>query len=129
MTKRKRTKGKTMIYKTLHRKLNIEQHKPHSKRGGELRCSGWVRNFCFTCGASRVNLITNHVMVQTVKLSKCLLQINHYEHVNQYIYVSFHVLPHLTLKVMGSYWHPSSLKACFIRSGAVFKLFNLNLLL
>jgi len=29
MTKRKRTKGQTMIYKTLHRKLKIEQHEPH----------------------------------------------------------------------------------------------------
>jgi hypothetical protein len=27
MIKRKRTKGQTTIYKTLHRKLNIEQHK------------------------------------------------------------------------------------------------------
>ena len=26
MVKRKRIKGKTMIYKTLHRKLKIEQH-------------------------------------------------------------------------------------------------------
>jgi len=29
MTKRKVTKRQTMIYKTLHRKLKIEQHKPH----------------------------------------------------------------------------------------------------
>ena len=28
MTKRKETKGQTMIYKTLHRKLKIEQHEP-----------------------------------------------------------------------------------------------------
>jgi hypothetical protein len=25
-----------MIYKTLHRKLKIEQHEPHKKTGGEL---------------------------------------------------------------------------------------------
>ena len=25
----KRTKGETMIYKTLHRELKIEQHEPH----------------------------------------------------------------------------------------------------
>ena len=33
MTKRKRTKGQTMIYKALHRKLYIKiyQHKPHLK--------------------------------------------------------------------------------------------------
>jgi len=30
MTKRKRTEGRTMIYKILHRKLKIEQHEPHS---------------------------------------------------------------------------------------------------
>jgi len=29
MTKRKRTKGQTTIYKTLHRKLKIEQHEPN----------------------------------------------------------------------------------------------------
>jgi hypothetical protein len=34
VTKRKRTKGQTMICKILHRKLKIEQHKPHSKKGG-----------------------------------------------------------------------------------------------
>ena len=29
MTKRKKTKGQTTIYKTLHRKLKIEQHGLH----------------------------------------------------------------------------------------------------
>ena len=29
MAKRKRTKGQSMIYKILHRKLKIEQHEPH----------------------------------------------------------------------------------------------------
>ena len=33
MTKRKRTKGQSIIYKTLHRKLKIEQHEPHKKCG------------------------------------------------------------------------------------------------
>ena len=33
MTKRKRTKGQTIIYKTLHRKQKIEQRKPHQKPG------------------------------------------------------------------------------------------------
>ena len=33
MTKRKGTKGQTTIYKTLHRKLKIEQHEPHWKPG------------------------------------------------------------------------------------------------
>jgi hypothetical protein len=30
-TKRKRAKGQAKIYKTLHRKLKIEQHEPHKK--------------------------------------------------------------------------------------------------
>jgi len=29
MTKGKQTKGKTMIYKTVYRKLKIEYHEPH----------------------------------------------------------------------------------------------------
>jgi len=31
MAKRKRTKGQTLIYEILHRKLRIEQHLPHYK--------------------------------------------------------------------------------------------------
>ena len=31
ITKRKRTKGQTMIYKIIHRKLKIEQHETHYK--------------------------------------------------------------------------------------------------
>jgi hypothetical protein len=33
-------KPHTMIHKTLHRKLKIEQHEPHYKTGVELRCCG-----------------------------------------------------------------------------------------
>jgi hypothetical protein len=33
MAKRKRTKGQTTSYKTLHRKLKIERHEPHKKAG------------------------------------------------------------------------------------------------
>jgi hypothetical protein len=33
LPKRKRKKGRTMIYKTLHRKLKIEQHEPYKKPG------------------------------------------------------------------------------------------------
>jgi hypothetical protein len=33
MTKRKSTKEQTTIYKTLHWKLDIEQHEPHKKPG------------------------------------------------------------------------------------------------
>jgi hypothetical protein len=34
-----------MIYKTLHRKLNIETHEPEQITGGELWCSGRVGIF------------------------------------------------------------------------------------
>jgi hypothetical protein len=33
MAKRKRTKGQTTIYKTVHRKLKMEQHEPTKNRG------------------------------------------------------------------------------------------------
>jgi len=43
MIKRKKTKGQTMIYKTLHRKIKIKQHEQHyMKIGGEFGCSGRV---------------------------------------------------------------------------------------
>jgi hypothetical protein len=34
----RRKKGQTVIYKTIHRKLKIEQHEPTLKTGGELGC-------------------------------------------------------------------------------------------
>jgi hypothetical protein len=34
---KKKEKGQTTIYITLHRKLKIKQHKPPLKTGGELR--------------------------------------------------------------------------------------------
>ena len=40
MVKRKRTKGQTILYKTLHIKLKIEQHEPHLKpevNSGDLK--------------------------------------------------------------------------------------------
>ena len=42
-------KNQTGIYKTLHRKLNVEQHNP-TQTGGELRCSRRVnRSFYISC--------------------------------------------------------------------------------
>jgi uncharacterized protein YxeA len=41
MTKRRRTKGQTMRYKTLHRKLKIEQHEPHQKLGSSYAQKGY----------------------------------------------------------------------------------------
>ena len=42
MSKGKSTKGQLLIYKTLHIKLNVEQHEPTFNPGGELCCSGRV---------------------------------------------------------------------------------------
>ena len=39
-----------MIYKTLLRKLKIEQSEPHKKLGSKLRCSGRVSMSCSTSG-------------------------------------------------------------------------------
>jgi hypothetical protein len=36
MEKRKRTKGQRMMYKAVHRKLTIEQHKSHLKPGVQI---------------------------------------------------------------------------------------------
>jgi len=57
VAKRKMTKGKTMIYKTLHRKLKTEQQQPHTKL-----CDFRVKSSCSTCGARRGSLATNHVI-------------------------------------------------------------------
>jgi hypothetical protein len=46
MAKHKKIKEQTLIYKILHRKLNIEQHEPHNKNMGEHRCSGKVCSSC-----------------------------------------------------------------------------------
>jgi hypothetical protein len=40
IAKIKGTKRETTIYKTLHRKIKIEQHEPHKKPGGELKLVG-----------------------------------------------------------------------------------------
>ena len=69
MANRKRAKGQTMIYKTLHRKQNIEQHKYHKKR----RFSGNGSRFCYTSGTLRVTCVTNPFnqdMVTTLKRSR-----------------------------------------------------------
>jgi hypothetical protein len=47
------TKRPTVIYKTLHRKLRIEQHKSHC----ELRCSGRVSSSCSTSDTCHVTVI------------------------------------------------------------------------
>jgi hypothetical protein len=37
------------IYKTPLKRLQFEQHEPHFKTGGDLRCSGKVGNSWSTC--------------------------------------------------------------------------------
>ena len=51
-----KTKSQTTIYKT----LKIDQHEPHLKSGGELRCSGMIGSSCFINYTRRVTLVTNH---------------------------------------------------------------------
>ena len=50
MAKRKRTKGQTTIYYTLHRTLEIEQHEPGAPEG--------YANPSSTCDTLRVTLVT-----------------------------------------------------------------------
>jgi hypothetical protein len=47
-----------VIYKTPHKKLNIEQHEPHLKTGCEFRCTGRVNSSYSTCGTR----LTNHTI-------------------------------------------------------------------
>jgi hypothetical protein len=56
---KKFTKRQTLIYKTLHRKLKLEQLKPR----GKLVCSGRESSSCSTCGTCRVTLVTNPMYI------------------------------------------------------------------
>ena len=48
---KKKSKGLTLIYKTIHRRLTMEHHQSHIKpRWGELRCSGSTSSSCSTNG-------------------------------------------------------------------------------
>ena len=59
----KKTKEPIVIYKTLHRKLQIEQHKHHLKpRMNSCYVSGRVSRSCSTSGTHRVTLVTNSVI-------------------------------------------------------------------
>jgi hypothetical protein len=58
-TQWQKDKGPTTIYKTLHRKLKIEQSNTNpTKTGAELRCSRRVSSSCSTSGTRRVTLAT-----------------------------------------------------------------------
>jgi len=74
-----------MIYKTPHRKLNVEQREPQLKAEGELRCSGGVRSSCSTYGTRHVTLglfvsVTHH------HKRICLIQSKYNDHIiKQYL--------------------------------------------
>jgi hypothetical protein len=56
-----------MIYKTLHRKPKIEQHKPREKPG---------MNACSTNGTRRVTVVTNPVISHTWGMDGILITAN-----------------------------------------------------
>jgi hypothetical protein len=61
MTKWKPTKCQTMIYTSLHRKLNIEQHESHYyiNTGDEFMFSWRVSSSCSTSGTCRAKYYCN----------------------------------------------------------------------
>ena len=67
------SKGQTTLYKTLHRKLKIEQHEP-TKTWGQLRYSGRAISSCSTGGTRRVTLVTNPLISHECSLfvDRCL---------------------------------------------------------
>ena len=62
MAKGKRAKGQTKIYRTLHRKLKIEQNKSPIKTGGEFRCCAKVSSSCSTSDTRRITQTTKPVI-------------------------------------------------------------------
>jgi hypothetical protein len=54
--------GQIEVYKTIHRKQNIEQRETHKETGFELIFSGMVSGSCYTCGTYSVTLVTNPVI-------------------------------------------------------------------
>jgi hypothetical protein len=53
-----------MIYKTLQRKIKIEQHEPHKKTVCELLCNRRVNSSCSTIGTCCVTVVKNQVVRQ-----------------------------------------------------------------
>ena len=75
------------MYKTQHRKLEPNQHEPHTKTRGDLMCSWMVSRSCSTCSVSHV--ITNPVnslirLVTSVKREQDC--INHIRNISDTIY-------------------------------------------
>ena len=61
MTKRKRTKEQTAIYKTFHRKQKIEQNEPHLEPVVKRWCSGRISSYCSSCDNRRVTRVASPV--------------------------------------------------------------------
>ena len=97
--KKKWQKDKQWWQNTAQKTKDQSTNTNHTKTRGGLRCSGRVSSLCSTCGTRHVTLVTNpvtshgwgkngivittnrtyswsFVMVTTVKLSKCWLQLN-----------------------------------------------------
>jgi hypothetical protein len=51
-------KKDTKVCKTLHWKLNTEQHKSHYKQGCKSKSSEMLCSYCSTCGTCHVTLVT-----------------------------------------------------------------------
>jgi hypothetical protein len=79
MVNRKRSKGQTMIYNILHRK--VKNNTNPDKTGGELMCSGRVGNSCsFNDNATNIsnaNTSGNGKIKQTKKLHRSTSTSNH----------------------------------------------------
>jgi len=89
LPKDKNTKGQTTIYKKIHRKLQIEQHKPQWKPGGEVRCSRDVSSSCSICGTLRATLVTNSVISHEWR--NCDLWFRQMEHISSHLWHRYSV--------------------------------------
>ena len=69
------TKGQTTLYKTLHKKLKIEQHEP-TNTGGKLRYSGRVSSSCFFLDIV-LSVLFNTAVLKDVKMKPFLRQSRH----------------------------------------------------
>ena len=75
MVKRKRTKEQTTIYKTLHRKQKIEQHKLNNSGGP--RYSGMVRSSSPTSRIRRVTIVANLVISHECEQEREMITSDH----------------------------------------------------
>ena len=79
MAKRKRTKGQTTVFKTLHRKHRATRSS--LKTRNYLWCNGRVTSSCSTSGIRPVTLVTNPVYSNlVVHLKLFLMQIHTHTH-------------------------------------------------